>query len=316
MSALDTPTAPTEAAPSTQEPQTEVTWENSPIAQIYNPDGTPKEGAAEAFKAQGREDLAGFTLRNNQDFFTTLKNGREATAMASRKAEIAQNAVTLPGEDATDEDRLAFREKLGAFKSVEDASKAIWPADLPEGFVKDEKLGGLFAEYAAKHPVNTPEAVQELAASFIAHQNELMVSHEEGMVKQGEENALKTREIMTKELGGPQAFAQFSTDAKEFMTSEAARALGFEFEKKESGSIETKNPLHAAMMSDPTFLRILHSTVSKEKPATLPGGRPMPVTQSGLKERKQELLLRNSGGWNSSDDHAEYLSISAQLRQQ
>jgi len=161
MSEEATSAAPAaEAAPSVTDGATE-NWADSPIAKVYHPDGTLRSNAGDSFKELGHEDLSGFATRNDQSFFDALKNGKEARAGHSQRQESVDNTVVKPGEAATPEDLAAYREGLGALPSAEAYKKALIPSDLPEGAEFDDNLASMVSEWATKHPVNTPEAMQE-----------------------------------------------------------------------------------------------------------------------------------------------------------
>lgn len=291
-----------EATVATQEASREITWENSPIAKVYNPDGTPKSEAAKALAELGKDDLAGYALRNGQDFFTALKTGKDAAAYASQKQE---GMVKLPGEDATDEDRAAFNKALGALEKPEDYAANMWPDDLPEGFQKDEKLAGIFAAHAAKNPVATAESVKGLVSEVIAYQQEQQTAMMEDYAKQAEEAATKTREALTIEMGGTSKYEEFSKSMKEAITSREFSELGFEFFRNEDGTVTSHNPLHTAMLSDPAILRLLKDRMDATRPAAIPGQAPMTVSGETREEQARAYYEKHGVGGFKSTKHLE-----------
>jgi len=289
-------------------------WADSPIAKVYHPDGTLRSNAGESFKELGHEDLTGFATRNDQSFFDALKNGKEARAGLSQRQESVDNAVVKPGEEATPEDLAAYREGLGALPSAEAYKKALIPSDLPEGAEIDDNLASMVSEWATKHPVNTPEAMQELFAAHTQLVEGMVASHQETATADFNKTREETHKLLTSELGGEELKAKFDDQLGEFLLSDLGKGMGFEYEKSETGEIVTSNPLHAAMMNDPAFLRVMKQNVERNMPAGLPTGRAMPTDVKGLQDRKRELIMSSSGGWQSEADHQEYKSIADQLK--
>jgi len=300
---------PTQEAPVTQETTTteasqEITWENSPIAQVYNPDGTPKAEAATALAEMGKEDLTGYALRNGQDFFTALKTGKDAAKFAGQKLD---GVIKMPGEDATDDERIQFNKSLGALESAEDYAANIWPDELPEGFQKDEGLAGLLAEHAAKSPVMTADSVKELASKFIAHQQEQQSSMMEQHQQDAETKAKEVADKLTVELGGSLKYKEFSDGMKDMVTSPEFAEMGFQFQRNEDGTVSSENPLHAAMLSDPAVLRFMKERMDASKPANIPGQTPSNFSSETNEEKAQELYRKHGvGGFKSSKHLNEY----------
>ena len=314
MSEEATSAAPAaEAAPSVTDGATE-NWADSPIAKVYHPDGTLRSNAGESFKELGHEDLSGFATRNDQSFFDALKNGKEARAGLSQRQESVDNAVVKPGEGATPEDLAAYREGLGALPSAEAYKKALIPSDLPEGAEIDDNLASMVSEWATKHPVNTPEAMQELFAAHTQLVEGMVTSHKETASAEFDKTREETHKLLTSELGGEELKSKFDDQLGEFLMSDLGKGMGFEYEKSETGEIVTSNPLHAAMMNDPAFLRVMKQNIERNMPAGLPSGRAMPTDVKGLQDRKRELIMSSSGSWQSESDHQEYKSIADQLR--
>tara|TARA_R100001463_G_scaffold10301_11_gene30239 strand:- start:546 stop:1496 length:951 start_codon:yes stop_codon:yes gene_type:complete len=289
-------------------------WEGSPIAQVYHPDGTLRANAGDSLRELGHEDLAGFATRNDQSFFDALKNGKEARAGLSQRQESIDNTVVKPGEGATPEDLAAYREGLGALPSADAYKEALIPKDLPEGVEIDEGLASLVSEWATKHPVNTPEAMQELFKSHSELMDGMIESNQQSAEHEFNKQREETHKLLTAELGGEEVKSKFDEDLGKFLMSEQGRNMGFEYEVSENGEIVTSNHLHAAMMNDPAFLRVMRQAVALNNPQSLPGGRVAPTDIKGMQERKRELIMSSSGGWKSESDHQEYKSISDQLR--
>jgi len=312
MSEEATSAAPA-AAPSVTDGATE-NWADSPIAKVYHPDGTLRSNAGDSFRELGHEDLSGFATRNDQSFFDALKNGKEARAGLSQRQESIDNTVVKPGEGATPEDLAAYREGLGALPSAEAYKEALIPKDLPEGTQIDDGLASMVSEWATKHPVNTPEAMQDLFKVHAQAMESVLASHHEESNAEFDKTREETHKLLTSELGGEELKAKFDDNLGEFLLSEQGKSMGFEYEKAENGDIVTNNPLHAAMMNDPTFLRVMKQNVERNMPAGLPSGRAMPTDVQGLQDRKRELIMSSSGGWQSEADHQEYKSIADQLK--
>ena len=303
MSEDTTPTGQTTAATGQTTQAQEVTWENSPIAAIWNPDGTPKAEGAKAFNEQGRDDLAGFALRNGQDLFTTLKTGRDAV---SRFQTATEGTVRIPGEDATPEDRQAFNKSLGALDNKEDYLKSLFPENLPEGFQKDEGLASILAEHAVSSPVLTADSARELASKVIEYQQGQIKTFEEKQLEEATTNAQATRDLITAELGGTVQFEKFSEGMKEFALSKAAQDMGFQFQKGEDGKLFTENPLHAALLSDPTGLRLLKTAMEKHVPAGLPGSNVSTSATTNNLAEASEMVKKYPNGFKTQADQDRY----------
>lgn len=284
-----------------------TTWENSPIAQVWNPDGTPKEGAQAKLAELGHEGISGFALRNNQGIFDALNNGKEARASLSKRQEAVEGAIIKPGEDASDEDKNAFKVSLGALSTADEYGKVIWPNDLPEGFQKDEELGTFAAEWAAKHPVNTPEAMKELAQGVIALQQKQQATFAETQLIESKKEAETVKAELIAEVGGQQQFDEFSKEIKSYLTGPEAVKMGFEF-RVEEGKVITDNPLHAAMLNDRSILRLLGNKAKESNPARLPGQNPAQSPEAS-KARRQELASKQLNGTLTQDELAELTTL-------
>lgn len=300
-SALDTGT-PAEGT------QQEVTWENSPIARIYNPDGTPKADAAKVFDEMGKGEIAGHALRNGQDLFTALKTGRDATAFASQKME---GVVKLPGEDATDDQRAEFHKALGALPSKDDALASIWPDDLPEGYQKDEGLAEMIADHVATNPVNTADSLKQLVVKFDELQSQRLEEIQKTSLEEAQKVADATKDTLTAELGGTTAFETFAKDAGDFAVDGKLKEFGFEFYRGEDGKLQSDNPTHQAMLSDVASLRWIKSTMEAYKPARLPGSNPDQAGTVDADTRARELYNKfaGPGGWTSDKAYSEYKKL-------
>lgn len=286
-----------------------VTWENSPIAQVYNPDGSPREGALEKMTELGHGDSAKWALNNGQDIFTALKNGKESTTALRTRQEAAEGSITPPGEDATDEDRAAFAQALGVNANADEVAKAIFPEELPEGFQKDEALAGILAKHAAENPVNTPESLQKLAIAYMGHQDSQIKDFEAKQLEESNQAAQALQDKLKLEAGGEQEFAKFADGIKQFLISEAGQQYGFQFNGEKDGdklTVKSDNPLHQAMLNDEAGLRALSALAEKHRPAGLPGSTPAGMSQQSADDKARELLQRNPDGWKSSADYAEY----------
>ena len=295
----------TDAAPASDNQAAEVTWENSPITQIYNPDGSQRDGALDALKELGYGDEAGTVLRNGAGLFDSFK--QHATTHKSFR-EKQEGTVAMPGEEASDEERSEFYGKLGALTNAEEYAKQLMPADLPEGFEMDEGLTSFVSEWAAKNPVNTPEALQGLAKQFIEHQQGQMQSYNEENTAAHQKQVDDTKMQLKTELGGDKAFSDFANGVKDFLVSDSAKSMGFQFEKGEQG-LQTDNPLHAQMLNDPAALKMLSSLSNRNMPGTLPSGAAMPMSQAERSSKRAELIARNPNGWQSQADFDEYNAL-------
>lgn len=302
---LDAPAATIETPSATATASTTeaITWDNSPLARIYNPDGTQKEGAADALKELGFSDLSGVMLRNGAPFFDFAKQARDARATLSQKQE---GVIKIPGADATPEQQAEFRKGLGALSTSDEYAQAMWPDDLPDGFVKDEGLAGLASAWAAENPVLTPASMKALTAKFIAFSEERVATYHQGLAAKAVESAKATREVLTTEFGGAEAFSKFTEQAKDFLGSAVAKQYGFDFKKDEYGKIHTTNELHQSMVNDPAFLRILKEVSGKHQPASLPGAGTSAIRSGDDSPRLKELIGKMSNGSMTTSERAEY----------
>ena len=308
-------TSATDTAPATEAPDITgsisepMTWEDSPIAQVYNPDGTPKAEAAKALAGMGREDIAGHALRNGQDFFTALKTGKDAAAFASSKQE---GMVKMPGEDASDEDRATFNQSLGALSSKEDYMANMWPDDLPKDFARDEGLADVFAEHVSKFPINTAESTKALVAGVLAYQGTQQETGQQEYAAEAEKQAKATADTLTVELGGKGNFKEFSDNAKALVTSKEFQEMGFNFTVAEGGALEADNPLHAAMLTDAPILRMIKSMVASNAPAGIPQNNPSTASRADNEGKAREIYKEfgaGPGGWRSTEKMEEYYQL-------
>lgn len=301
-SVIDAPAASTQQSGAPES----VTWENSPIAQVWNPDGSPREGAQEKLKELGYEDISGFALRNNQGLIDALKSGKEARSMLSKRQEAVENAIIKPGEDASEEDRLAFKASLGALATSEDYAKSMWPDDLPDDFQKDEGLASLVSEWAAKNPINTPEAMKELTQGVIALQQQQQKTLAETHLEESKKEAEAVKATLMAELGGEKAFSDFSQLIGTYLTGPEAVKLGFDVrtEEGEDGKKKyiTENPFHAAMLNDPTALRLLAARAKEVNPAKVPDRQTFPPnSQAGIERRKALTAKQRDGSLSQTE---------------
>mgnify|MGYP003636010519 CR=1 FL=1 len=284
-----------------------ITWENSPVAQIWNPDGSPKDGAQESMASLGHEGIAGFSLRNNQSIFDALKGGKEARASLSQRQEAVEGSIMKPGENSTPEDQAAYREALGALSTPDEYLKDLFPSDLPEGFKKDEELGKFASEWAAKNPVNTPEAMKELAAGVIQLQQSQQATMEEKYLESSAESAKATKADMVMELGGEKQFSDFEESITTYLKSDASRKDGFDFREVE-GKMVTNNPLHAAYLNDMALLKAIGNRAKESNPARLPGNQQQGGQGSSL-ERRQALSRKQLDGSLTTAELQELTSL-------
>tara|TARA_R110000822_G_scaffold90467_3_gene209152 strand:- start:4395 stop:5330 length:936 start_codon:yes stop_codon:yes gene_type:complete len=302
------PTA--DAADSAGQEADPITWENSPIAQIYNPDGTQKADAPTAMAALGKEDIAGHTLRNGQGLWTALKTGKDATAFASQKQEERDGFIKLPGEDATDDDRSKFSESIGALSSKEDYLAQIWPDDLPEGFAKDESLADIFAGHVALNPVNSAESTKQLVAKVIGYQGEQIEAHEKTEAEEAEKQELDTRDKLIVACGGTEHYNKFAKEAKADVISKEVLDMGFTFQRGEGDDVVATDPLDARLLTHLPFLLFLKERADSRRSAGIPRADPGGSSQ-GTNDEKARAIYEEAGvgGWKSTDKMKEYYRL-------
>lgn len=294
-------------APATESTEA-VTWENSPIAQVYNPDGSPRENAGEALKALGYDGLDGFALNggNQSSIFEALSRGKEARAGLSQRQEGMVKALS---ENSSAEDIQRFRSAVGALNTPDEYKAQLWPEQMPEGVEKDEKLAEGVSAWAVKN--NIPAAaVKELAEMQIMNSAERSKSLMDQHVQEGNERAEATQKALIQELGGEKQFHEFSESVKQYLVSDAGKKAGFDFVKVDTGDgkfhVNTENPIHAAMMTDKAFLKVLGNFAKTQNPAKLPNGQPSQGSASTDKARLQELTRKVSSGTINAEERREY----------
>jgi hypothetical protein len=100
---------------------------------------------------------------NFKDLPSLLKSYSHAQKMLGGKA----NAVQIPGEDATPEERTEFFKKLGVPEDVKDYT--IKPANLPEGMDWDTDAIAKFNAVAHANGV-TPKAMEQIVSAYAEYQ--------------------------------------------------------------------------------------------------------------------------------------------------
>jgi len=282
-----------------------VTWENSPIAKVYNPDGTPRPDAAQTMAGLGYEDISGHALRNDQDIFTALKTGKDAAAFASQK----QEGVTIPTAESSDDDWKAFNKSLGVAETADDFKVGLYPEDLPEGFQKDDALVDMLASHAMKNPVLNAESSKELVSKFIEHQQTSVAKYQEEQQAEDQKKADETKASLTVEMGGTMQYTDFSNDVRDLAVKDLAD-LGFEFQLGEDGKqLLTDNPLHAAMLADAPTLRLLKSVIDRNKSTGIPGDGTRGASASDNTEKARALYAKYNGNWPNTETMKEYQNL-------
>ena len=133
-----------------------------------------------------RDDKA---LWKHEDFSSYLKESREnSDKLAGFDPE---KVVNIPGDDASDEDREAFYQKLGKPESAE--GYELDDPGFPEGLPRDEELEGLIKQWA--HEANMPaDALKSLVGEYNAYVAEIFktAKAEQDKALQESTQALKT----------------------------------------------------------------------------------------------------------------------------
>jgi hypothetical protein len=145
MFATPTTPPPTEATP----------------AGYLNEKGEFSQGWIDRLPKEFQENAAQFA--NFKDLPALLKSYTHAQKMLGGKA----NAVQIPGEDATPEERTEFFKKLGV---PDDASAyTVKPANLPEGMEWDADAIGKFNQVAHANGV-PPKAMEQILSAYAEYQ--------------------------------------------------------------------------------------------------------------------------------------------------
>ena len=237
---------PPEAEPA-EEIQTEVA---APVEPSAEP--APVEAVQESSWRDGIEEGP---LLDQANRYTTAQAAIQGNLDMRKKM---STAVNIPGENATDEDRAEFNEKMGVPKSVDD-----YKINLPDGL--DELLASDEASQAAMknslaglHKAGASQAVvdEAVAAHFTAVQK-----IETDKIEADKEYSKQSMAILEKEWGS-------DTDENKAIAGKAAEKLfGANFE--EMRQIETKDGNF--IMDHPGMLRMLASIGREMGDSTLGG---------------------------------------------
>lgn len=148
-------TSETDAAPQDGATQTDATPQSEPATGDNGRTDSPQ--ASDSWHRQLRLDL-----RGNE----ALAGINSPSELAERYIEQQKNGITVPGEDATDEDRAAYYQKMGVPESPE--GYQLEPNDIvPEKYVND------FAQRAHEAHL-TPEQAKTLYEQNVeAHRSAL-----------------------------------------------------------------------------------------------------------------------------------------------
>lgn len=142
-----------EAAATTDEPETT---------------GAGADGVEQGEGARGQEaDLPGWLAGVKQDYRDSVKGFKTPTDLVTDYLETKsklENAVFLPGEDADEQERVAFLSKLGV-PETKDGYELQQPQDLPKGMEYDRETETWFRDKAHELGLSKNQA-EQLYAEF------------------------------------------------------------------------------------------------------------------------------------------------------
>jgi len=124
---------------------------------FLNEKGEFSQGWIDRLPKEYQENAAQYA--NFKDLPSLLKSYSHAQKMLGGKA----NAVQIPGEDATPEERTEFFRKIGVPEDVKEYS--VKPSNLPEGAAWDTDAIGKFNEIAHANGV-TPKAMEQIVSAY------------------------------------------------------------------------------------------------------------------------------------------------------
>lgn len=149
----------------------------------------PSEGAGGGEGASGdgaggeappSDFIASFSGEGHADFVTEQgwKSGDDMVSAYKTQAEGMKDLVRIPGDDASDEDKAAYRQAMGVPDSADGYELQV-PKDMPEGLTYDNELATKFK--AKSHELGlTPAQAQGLHDMQMEH----MTGRLEGYQKQ------------------------------------------------------------------------------------------------------------------------------------
>ena len=124
---------------------------------FLNEKGEFSQGWIDRLPKEYQENAAQYA--SFKDLPSLLKSYSHAQKMLGGKA----NAITIPGEDATPEEKTEFFRKIGVPEDVGEYS--VKPANLPEGAEWDESAIAKFNAVAHANGV-TPKAMDQILAAY------------------------------------------------------------------------------------------------------------------------------------------------------
>jgi hypothetical protein len=134
------------------------TPESTPVSTGFlNENGEFATGWIDRLPKEYQENAAQYA--NFKDLPSLLKSYSHAQKMLGGKA----NAVQIPGEDATPEEKTEFFRKIGVPEDTKEYT--VKPNNLPEGAAWDSDAIGKFNEIAHSNGV-TPKAMNEIISAY------------------------------------------------------------------------------------------------------------------------------------------------------
>jgi hypothetical protein len=263
-----------------------------------NPEGqtAPKTNPQPAGDTSWRESIADEKTRKLADRFTSP--AELAKAYAEANTQLSQR-VKLPGDDATDEDRSAFRKAMGVPEKVEDY-KVTRPEFLTEEqFNSDEMQGPVQAAVASLHEQGATQAQVDAALNsyfeYAKGRAEQTLKNDNEYIERAE---TKLREDWGQDYDANKAFAdqaisrfEFGNDLKNAELS-GGRLLG----------------------SDPNFVRMMAEVGRRMGEGGLQAG--MRGTEAGADIQSQyDEVSTQAYAAHDRGDMAEAKRLDAQRRQ-
>lgn len=259
--------------------------------------GASAEGGADG-EGASTDFLAGFSGEGHADFVTEQgwKSGDEMVSAYKAQAESMKGLVRIPGEDASDDDKAAYRKALGVPDNADGYEFQV-PKDMPEGLTYDNDLAAKFK--AKSHELGlTPDQAQGLHDMQMEHMTGSLEGYQKQMADQAAEREAEVsakadaaHEALIKDWGkeGSESYN------KNLALANRALAAGGEELKAEFADKGVFGEDGAVLM--PEFAKLLakhgHALYGEASPEGGSAGADNPFAEGSVNRTKQIELIRN-----------------------
>lgn len=259
---IETPEAPAEDA-------TPITEGEAPSDQAPAPEA-PSEGG-------WRDGIAEGPLLDQANRYTSVGAVVQATMDMRQKL---SNAVIKPGDNATDEDRADFNEKMGVPTSTDD-----YQINLPEGLdasivPTDEEQVGLKQSLEGMRAAGASQSVIDQGLAL--HYNAMQVQ-KQAEIEADTAYSKESMAILEKEWGAD------AKENKSIAANAASKLFGDNFENVRQ--IEMKDGRF--LLDHPDMLRML-ANIGREIGDSVLGGVVSDEQRASLKEKVQEVRQKKA----------------------